>query len=224
MSKNCEECLALTMLLENNLIGNDAKISDCPDIISEEENVEVTSAIADKIENRLNFGKLPKDKEYTDLSNYDCNTCKFLSKCKEESKCDLYVHCEQCKDIHFWIKDDFINVSKGTVYYHKDKHPWALYWSESAYGSPEDLEKAIKRKERKSENYDKKNLGLFLYYNKRIDKMVPITSSIFKNIYVYCLDDGLLYKNWELIKSYNNLFGHTICYNTKCNEYGKFNN
>lgn len=223
MSKNCEECLALTMLLENSLIGDDAKISDCPDIISKDENIEVTSAVIGKIENRLNFGLLPKENEYINMSDYNCDNCEFSQKCKEESKYDYFVYCEKCKDKHFWLKDNFVIISKGSVYFVNKKHPEALPWPEDYYGSSEDLKKAIKRKEEKSKKYKEQNLSLFLFYDKGIEKIKPITSEVFKNIYIFCVDNGNLYKNWNLIKTYRHS-GHTNCHNTECNEYGKFNN
>ena len=222
MNKNCEECFALTILLENKLIGNDAKVSDRPDIISKNENIEVTSAIIGEIENRLHFGLLPKESEYTNMANYDCNSCEFLLKCKEERH-DCIVYCKKCKDKHFWLRNEGFTNSQGAVCYGGGRHPITIPHSKNHYGESTDLEDAIRRKENKSINYEKQNLGLFLFYDKEIEKIKPITSSVFKNIYVFRTDDNKLYKNWVLIKRYSH--GRLPnCYNAECNEYGKFNN
>lgn len=156
------------------------------------------------------------------MNDYDCDNCEFLQKCKKESEYDYFTYCEKCKDEHFWLKDNFMIISKGSVYFANKKHPEVLPWLEDYYGSSEDLEKAIKRKEEKSKKYKEQNLSLFLFYDKGIEKMEPITSSIFKNIYIFCVDNGNLYKNWNLIKTYRHS-GYTNCHNTECNEYGKFN-
>lgn len=216
MNKNCEECFALTLLLKNGLISEDAIVSDCPDIQSDNENIEVTSAIRGPLQNRLNFGDLPKEEEYTDMSNYECDNCEFLEKCQVESTCysDPYVPCRKCEK-HCLLKDGFCVVPLGDAYYANGRHPRAIAWVEDYFGSIDDLQNAIKRKEEKSKKYKEQNLSLFLFYDKGIEKIEPIDSPFFKNIYIFCLSNGCLYKNWRLIKKYQNS-EHTECHNVKC--------
>lgn len=221
MMGHCEECLALQMLLENNLIDKSATICDRPDIVSNDECVEVTSAINDEIDNRLNFGKLPKESQYTNMSDYNCNTCEFLQTCKTSICYDCMSECMLCKDKHLWLKDSIFIISKGTAYYNNGEHPMAISWSASCEGSEIDLKRRISDKEIKSMHYTGKNLGIFLYYDRFIDNVKPITSDIFNNIYIYCVNLGLLYKNWTLIKHYASS-STIVCYNKLCDDYGKF--
>lgn len=221
MTRRCEECLALRILLDNNLINKDAKVSDCPDIVSDDECIEVTSAISDEIDNRLNLGTLPKENQYTNMSNYNCSTCEFLQTCKTNVRYDCISECVLCKDKHLWLKDSLFIISKGTAYYTNGEHPTAIGWPTSCECSEIDLKRRISDKEIKSKHYTGENLGLFLYYDKFIDNVPPITSDIFNNIYIYCVNSGQLYRNWTLIKQIsNNCF--PICYNDSCNDYGKF--
>lgn len=228
MSKNCEECQALTMLLENNLINDDAYVSDCPDIRSLTENIEVTSAIPNdkigKIENQMNFGDVPKENEYTDPQKYNCDDCEFIQKCKEYFECDCPV-CEKCKNKYAWLKSSFGGFFHyGKVVYVGKSHPESIGLPLDFYGYKEDIENAIKTKEKKSQKYQIQTNGLFLFYDKEIQKIEPIKSNVFKNIYIYCIFSGNLYKNWKLIKNYKRGMDHIFCYNTECDEYGKFNN
>lgn len=220
MNKNCEECLALNLLLSNGLIGEDSYISDKPDIINGDEGIEVTSAIDGEINNRINFGKLPKDNEYINTNDYNCNTCEFLQLCKDEHEYDYCVYCKKCENNNFWLRDGFVIIAKGNMFYKGNEHPRAIGWTDDFYGFEEDLKKAIERKERKSKNYKQQKLSLFLYYDKEINKIEKIESKIFKNIYIYCIDSGRLYKNWEVIKTYSSITPK--CYNKNCNEFGKF--
>lgn len=226
MSKNCGECQALTMLLENNLISDDAYVSDCPDIRSLTENVEVTSAIPNdevgRFENQLNFGII-KEKQYIKLQEYNCDNCEFLQDCKEDFKCG-YSLCRKCKGKNALLMSANNSlITYGEVLYANQEHPEPICYPVDFYGSQKDIENAIKRKEGLSIKYSIQTTGLFLFYDKEIQKIEPIKSNIFKNIYIYCIFSGNLYKNWKLIKHYRR-GGDTLCYNTKCDEYGKFNN
>lgn len=227
MSKHCEECQALTILLENGLISDDAYVSDCPDIRSFAENIEVMIATPNnkigKIENQMNFGSGPKENEYTDPQEYNCNDCEFIQKCKEYFECDCPV-CEKCKDKYAWLKSSFGGFFHyGKIVYVGKSHPESIGLPLDFYGLQEDIENAIRIKEEKSQKYQTQTTGLFLFYDKEISKIKPITSDVFENIYIFCIDSGNLYKNWNLIKTYRHS-GYTNCYNTECDEYGKFNN
>lgn len=95
---HCEECLALNILLENNLIGKEAYIADSPDIIYKNIGIEVTSASQDPIENRLNFGKLPKENEFI------CGCCGGVFSLKSK-------HCIK----RLYVYEDWVDVSDEIV-------------------------------------------------------------------------------------------------------------
>lgn len=219
MKKNCEECLALSILIDNKLIDVNAVIDDKPDIISNDKCVEVTSAIKSQVLNQLNFGLLPKKEKFTRPQNYECGSCTFLSKCKAEFNDGDIPRCEMCADIHNWFDLTFFNIPIGSAYYMGREHPSIVPYFFDHYGNADEIIDAIKRKEQKSLQYKRRDVDLFLYYDKDISKMKPITSNVFSNIYIYCLYSGSLYKNWEIIKEYSNMEFLLQCHNKKCDEF-----
>lgn len=215
---NCSECLALQILKDNGYIGSDAFISDKQDIRSNTNNVEVTIASSSKIETQACFGDKPLKHE-VDMSYFDCPACDCMPECEREGTYEPIVRCRKCS-VHKLLRDNGFVIEQGEAIYNHGKHPITLPWSSDYFGNRETIEYVIRTKEEKSKNYKGNNLDLFILYSRCIDNMLPISSNVFKNIYIYCINNGWFYKNWEMVKHYEQP-PRIICYNHTCENYMK---
>lgn len=221
---HCEECLALSILLNNNIIKN-GYIDDKPNIRSKDENIEVCTAIEGGFSNQLLFGDIikPKQKYITDVNKYECKKCNNLNKCKHNYKNDI-SYCEYCNNERHLFTNGFMIIEGETIYNNTD-HPTIIPFSiDLGNHGYKNLYESITKKEKQSEAYLlNKPLSLFIFYEWEISCEIlrSIKSNVFKNIYIYSISIGQLYKNGIPINNSQHTQHQIKCYNTKCQNYRK---
>lgn len=199
LSNRCSECAALYLLNKYDIVSNAAKIADKPDIQDEDKSIEVVTIAQDKEISQSLFGG--RRKNFIDVTDYECKTCKYYNLCTEENSID-FCKCKRFKKQPVkWVIEGNVCAPIATLWFNPNyNHPAVVLVLQDVTTSSEDINDTIQVKERKAINYKQgKPLELFILCDHEPNSWRNIRPSIFKNIYMYCIANGTFYKNGELI-------------------------
>lgn len=198
-----EEYLAAGILKDINFIGNNFTVADKPDIISEDIGVEVTTKTTSAEGSKLLFGD-KKGIKSIDLSTFACVSCTNFKNCNQELIFNDFPRCNEIKSSGVVLIDNVIYRNPSFFYMGKNT-PVPISNSEPLIdlNCEQDIQNIIFDKELKSGNYKKlKELNLFIFYEGDIPDTLNIESKEFKNIFIYSIPTGKLYRNFKMIKQY----------------------